>query len=188
MVEWTNTPPADQNGFAYRLIRVPAARPIRLIILSPQPIGTNTHYHKGRTKPCDGQLCEACQLGLPYRWHSYIAVHNADTGENALLELTAQATEQLQPARDEFHTLRAVKLVLERPSHRPNGRIHINIHPGRAAELGLPDPPEVQRILLHIWGLDDRPLAQTTNRLQSIGVTPTPKSNGDRYAHESATV
>jgi hypothetical protein len=186
MLEWTDQPPATENQFNYRLIRVPAAKPLRCIILSDKMSGTYTHYAKGRTTPCDRESCLACKDGLPYRWHSYLAIHNADTGENALLELTATAAAQLQPAIAEFKTLRAVKIILERPSRRPNGRIKIAIVPGRAPEAGLPEAPNVPAIMQHIWGLDDRQLQPATPRRFSDHFLPTPKSNGETEVSPSA--
>lgn len=156
MPEWTSTPPTDAANYGYRLLRCPAFKPLRAIILSPEMIGTRTHYTKGRTTPCEGLSCEACSAGHPWRWHAYLAILAGDQKEKAVLELTAQAAEQLQEIVKGYGTLRGIEMLAERPSKKPNGRVRIIARMNGTPPNTLPIPPDVQLLMLHIWGLDDR--------------------------------
>lgn len=169
---WSTTPPANGHNHGYRLIRSPAARPLHVLIISPELIGTFTHYVKGRTTPCAGDDCPTCGEGLPYRWHGYIACVVAGHAEKVVLELTAMAAEQLLPHRKEFGTLRGCAAMIERPSRRPNGRIRITCQPGKKADAALPQPPDLKAVLLHIWGRDDAPLEDNGHRKGHPFVTP----------------
>jgi len=179
MPQWSTTPPLQSAEFSYRLIRAPACRPIALTLISSKPQGTYTHYTKGRTLPCDGDGCSACKEGHPYRWHAYLAARVDGTREKVILELTAQAAEQLLPALNEFKTLRAVAILLERPARRPNGRIRITIAPGRRPENDLPPEPDIQRMMLHIWGLDDTSLTSRPGKHHFQHLTKEKKHNGE---------
>lgn len=156
MPEWTTQPPDEAQNYGYRLIRCPAFKPMRAIILSPSLMGTRTHYTKGRTLPCEPINCEACSAGHPWRWHAYLAVLAGDQKEKCILELTAQAAEQLQEIVKGYGTLRGIEILAERPSRRPNGRVRIVGHMNGSPPNSLPFAPDVKLLMLHIWGLDDR--------------------------------
>lgn len=158
MPEWTHDPPTDAHNYGYRLIRTPPYKVLRCLILSDQIIGTRTHYTKGRTLPCDGPNCAHCQDGHPWRWHAYLAVLAGDQKEKCILELTAQAAEQLQPLIKGYGRLRGMEMITERPSKRPNGRVRIAARMNGTPPNTLPEEPDVTLIMLHIWGLDDRTL------------------------------
>lgn len=171
MTEWSDQSPPQQPAAQYRLIRTPPFKPIRLLILSGKPLGCKTHYFRGRTAPCEGDACEACQQGLPWRWHAYLAVLALPNREKCILEMTAQATEQLQPAIHELGTLRGSIIITERPAKRPNGRVRVTMTRDRQPEASMPQPPNIIACMQHIWGLDDRPLTTRpgklgTNRLE----------------------
>jgi hypothetical protein len=154
MPDWTETAPPDAANYGYRLIRCPAARPLRAIVLSDRVIGTRTHYAKGRTLPCEGKDCEACNNALPWRWHAYLAILAGDNAEKCVLELTAAAAEQLAKPLKDYGTLRGLELLLERPARKPNGRIRILWKRNGTPTTTLPLPPSIEQIMLHIWGLD----------------------------------
>jgi hypothetical protein len=178
MIQWSDRPRNPSPTYGYRLMRVPPNRQMLATIVTGKPIGTNTHYYKGRTTPCAGPTCEACALGLQYRWHAYLAILIAETRETAILELTAQAAEQLDAAAAENGTLRAVEALFDRPSHRPNGRVRIVYRPGRVSEDRLPKEPDLARIMTHIWGMDDQPLTKTTGKHYTHRLVPSTEGNG----------
>jgi hypothetical protein len=158
MIEFSNDLPNCATNFGYRLIRTPPYKPIRLIILSPKVLATRTHFTKSRTTPCTVPSCAACDEGLAFRWHAYLAALMLPAREKVILELTAQAAEQLRPAISGYGTLRGIELILDRPSNRPNGRVRLTAKIGMAPPDGLPPEPNTQAILLHIWGQDDAPV------------------------------
>lgn len=157
-IEWSATPPTDESNYGYRLIRCPAFKALRAIILNSTLLGTRTHYHKARTLPCDGLNCTRCQEGLPWRWHAYLAVLAGENRERCILELTAQSAEQLKPTLAEFGTLRGTEIMIQRPSQKPNGRVRLLARRNGVPHEAWPDEPDVGKIMLHIWGLDDKPM------------------------------
>jgi hypothetical protein len=167
MPDWSHTPPPVPSDFQYRLIRIPAATKLRAIILATRLTGCRTHFFKGHTTPCEEGKCEACDAGLYWRWHAYIPCICAPGGEKIILELTAQAAEQLSPALAEYRTLRGIEFIAERPARRPNGRIRITCAPGLRPENSLPACPDVATTMLHIWGLDDATVAKSPGKLAS---------------------
>ena len=158
MLSWSTTPPKTTSDFGYRLVRTPAYKALHGIILADDLLGTFTHYAKGRTMPCPQKECEHCNEGKPYRWHAYVPVLCLPGKEKVLLEITALAAEQLKEYRSRFCSLRGLEILVLRPSKRPNGRITIQAKASGIPESELPKPPIVERILLHIWGLDDAAL------------------------------
>jgi hypothetical protein len=180
MPDWSNTPPTCPHDMQYRLIRAPAARSLHCVMLAEKPIGCPTHYWKGRTMPCETANCEPCQLGIPWRWHSYTPIQIWGSNEKCILELTAQASEQLGPALAEFQSLRGVEIVIDRPSRRPNGRVRIVVAPARRPEGSLPPCPNTIACMSHIWGTDDRPLATQPGKLGTNRILVPPNGNGDK--------
>lgn len=179
MPEWANTPPPCPHDQQYRLIRAPAFKPLRCLILADKPLGCPTHYYHGRTMPCENPLCEPCSLGIPWRWHSYLPVQVAGTNERCILELTAQATEQLGPALAEYQTLRGIVIIIQRPTKRPNGRVQISVEPGRKPETTVPPAPNIKACMAHIWGLDDRPLTTSPGKLNTDRLHTPTAGNGE---------
>jgi len=184
---WTNDPPATSSDFSFRLVRVPAFKTLRAIILCTHLTGCRTHFFKGHTIPCEEKGCEACDQGLYYRWHAYVPAVCQPGGEKIILELTAQAAEQLQPSLDEYRTLRGIEIVAERPAKRPNGRIRITCAPGLRPETSLPHCPNVILTMQHIWGLDDTMLASTPSKFGSNRIMPAGK-NGEDLAQNPSTI
>jgi len=151
---WLSEPPSPDDTLPYRLIRVPAAATLAGIITCTDPVGCNTHYVQSRTVPCEGaEACPACAEGYPWRWHMYISLLVSSTYEHVLLELTAAASEPLRNYMIAHNSLRACKITARRPSARPNGRIVLTCQPLDETRLRLPEPPNIQRILCHLWGI-----------------------------------
>jgi hypothetical protein len=124
-------------------------------------IGCKTHFTKGRTSPCEGLKCEACNEGRPWRWHAYLAILAGEGKEKCILELTAQAAEQLETHIKGYGSLRGAEMLAERPSKRPNGRVRIAVRLNGTPPASLPDAPKIETIMLHIWGLDDRQIVES---------------------------
>jgi hypothetical protein len=158
MPNWEEAPPAAEANYGFRLIRCPAYKPMRAIILSEKMIGTRTHYTKGRTRPCEGEGCEICKEGLPWRWHAYLACLAGEQREKCILELTAQAADQLKPILASNGSLRCIEILADRPSKKPNGRVRIQARLNGIGGASIPAAPDVPILMAHIWGLDDRRL------------------------------
>jgi hypothetical protein len=99
-----------------------------------------------------------------------------------ILELTGHAAQQLSHTIEEYQTLRGVKLVVERKSKRPNGRIAITTVPGRIAETTLPPEPDVIATMTHIWGIDEGEGLRIDRNMQQAMKPSQNNGNGQRFS------
>ena len=186
MLDWSNSPPPEASDYGYRLVRTPAYRTLRGICLAHDIVGTRTHFYKSRTKPCLGLDCPECQEGLPWRWHGYLPLLILPSKERVILEITAQAAEQLTALASGYRTLRGLEVTAARPSQKPNGRVVLQARPNGTPPDHLPLEPDVKTILLHIWGLDDQPLRDNGQAKGYTHVIPAPKQPDTLPIHPSA--
>jgi hypothetical protein len=163
MPTYTNTPPANTHGHGIQIERVPAGRPYKALSISPDVIGTRTHFWGGRTMPCESPDCKACAAAVPWRWHSYHAVIHDRSAELFLLELTAQATERLIAYRSAHGTLRGCMIRAHRANYARNSRIHIDCQPTDLTNIIMPPAPDLIHALAVMWHLP-LPALQPTGR------------------------
>lgn len=161
---WSQDPPTDPRGPALPIRRTPAGRPLLAIVTSENLIGCYTHFHKGKTVPCEGRAftdaagphpthCEACHDGIPYRWHSYLSAVDQKDGLHIIFECTAQATEAFTTYRDHHHTVRGCLFEACRLNARPNGRVIIRCKPADLTKHRLPHGPDLTQCMAIIWSL-----------------------------------
>lgn len=176
MPNFTSTPPAVPAGYALRIVRTPAQKPITGIVTSTDLVGCATHYTGNRTVPCEGQdHCKACQDGLSWRWHGYLGCILTDTLEHVLFEFTATASDTFQNYYKVQATMRGCHFRASRPSGKHNGRVVIACKPYDQSRARLPDPPDVEGILCHIWGVprnDARTHNDPERTARTIGLAP----------------
>ena len=153
MLSLSDRPPVQTSGPALQITRTPQGRPFTGLILSNNLTGTNTHFYKGRTCPCELPNCAACADGLPWRWHGYVACMDITTGRHCLYELTAAAAEPLVTYHDLTGTLRGVLFESTRIGKRPNGRVTIRCKPSDPLKHHLPPEPNVPLALCQLWNL-----------------------------------
>lgn len=154
MPKWQNKPPTDHQNFALRIIRTPQAKPIAAYVTSTDINGCPTHYARNRTLPCEGEdECPHCQEGLSWRWHGYLAAILTETLEHFIFEFTATAAETFENYLLLHNTMRGCFFKAHRPSGRANGRVVIQAKPGDQERIRLPNPPNVEKILCHIWNV-----------------------------------
>lgn len=154
MPVFTNEPPTLPDGFVFRIVRTPADRTFTAVITSLEACGSNTHFANNRTIPCEGaDTCPLCADGFSRRWHGYVACLVPATLEHCLFEFTAHASDSFKNYAALHGTLRACAFRAFRPSKRHNGRVIIHTTPGDEAKIRLPEPPNLQRLLCHIWNV-----------------------------------
>ena len=166
MPQWSNAPGLDAGPYAFRIIRTPATTAIDAICTSPNVLGSPTHFVANRTIPCEGQPnCKLCDEGHSWRWHGYVSCLLVRGLEHALFEFTAQASETFRTYLLTQPTLRGCHFLARRPSGRQNGRVIISARPEDLNRIRLPDAPNLQQILCHIWGVQyTEPVAETSDR------------------------
>jgi hypothetical protein len=152
-MEFTNTPPAACVGHSLTLVRTPIHGALKLCSTSHDLIGTATHWWKGRTMPCQKAACPACDAGVPWRWHGWLAALLAGSKEHVIFEMTAQAAEPLVAYKEANATLRGCILTAQRARQKTNGRVLITCCPGDLARLHLPAAPDLIAALCQIWNI-----------------------------------
>lgn len=178
MPTFTNQPPDVPDGFVFRIVRTPADRPFTGIVTCLEAVGTNTHFANNRTVPCEGyDTCPLCQDGFSKRWHGYVSCLVPTTLEHCLFEFTAHACDSFKNYQEQHTTLRACAFKAFRPSKRHNGRVIIHTTPADERKFVLPSPPDIQRILCHIWNVQYTAPAKRMDRPPFRTVT-VPDGNG----------
>jgi len=182
MPKWENTPPKDTAGLALRIIRTPASKPITAIVTSTDIVGCRTHFAAHRTIPCEApDRCELCDQGHSWRWHGYVAAILTASLEHVIFEFTAAASDTFYHYQRLHNDIRGCWFQAQRPSGRPNGRVIIKAKPQDQTRLRLPDPPDLQRILCHIWGVpyQPQPTLSTMRQAADRALHVVPGTNGD---------
>lgn len=153
MPTWTKTVPDDPRGHGFPILRTPSYKPLVATATSLDLIGTYTHFWKGRTLPCEGDGCEPCREGVPFRFHAYFAAFDSLKSLHFIFEVTAQAAEAFTAYRDTYHTIRGCQFEARRQTPKPNGRVLIRTRPADLTKLVLPEPPDVIKCLSVLWDL-----------------------------------
>jgi len=189
MPRWSNEPPAADNDYALRIVRTPPDKPLVGIVTSAEIVGTPTHYVHNRTLPCEAtQECPFCQEGHSTRWHGYLACLLVQSLEHALFEFTKTMAQPFITYQAIYQTLRGCTFQANRPSKRPNGRVLIKCKHVDGADLRLPEPPDVKRILCHIWNVQHNPRGDWRDPSDGTRRLNTDAGNGDgRYRPEIHT-
>jgi hypothetical protein len=152
-INWSPTIPKDPRGQAFPLKRTPATGVLRALVTSEQLIGCDTHFYKGHTMPCERPGCEACEKGMPFRWHGYLSAIESKTRLHFIFEFTAQAGDAFDQYYKAHGTLRGCLFEAHRLHHRPNGRVIIQCKPMDLQSVNLPTPPDVPACMSIIWNL-----------------------------------
>lgn len=153
MPNWSNKPPVDPRGHGLPLVRTPASRSLVAIVTSDDLIGTDTHFWGGHTIPCSPPDCEACQAGVQYRWHAYLAAFEPDRKLHFIFEMTAQAAQAFVEYRNEFKSLRCCRFEAWRWKHTRNGRVCVKCENSGFSPAAIPKPPDLAKVMSIIWRL-----------------------------------
>jgi hypothetical protein len=149
--DWTRRPPKDQAQRMWRIARCPTKGSLRVVILSHDLIGRQTHYYAGRTRPCTGPVCQACAKNQAPRWHGYIAAVDLANNNRLVVEVTAGVAERIGNEFEIYRTLRGLRMEMTRTSPRANGRIMSRFQSPATGTGVLPDAPDLRPILERLW-------------------------------------
>lgn len=153
MPTYTNEPPPEPSGAALPIKRTPAMKALVAIVTSEDLAGTPTHFFKGRTRPCEKEDCEACEQGIPWRWHAYLSAVDADSMLHFLFECTAQASQAFIQYRKAHGTLRGCMFSAKRWKAASNSRVIIQTRPANLEKITLPQSPILPAVLAVLWSL-----------------------------------
>lgn len=153
MPQFSSEPPADPRGMSLELKRCPPGAVLAGIITCPDVVGCPTHFWGGRTQPHEEQDCEPCLNGIGWLWHGYVSVYQTQLKNHFLFEMTARCTEPLTEYRKLNDSLRGCSLIAQRPSGKPNGRVHLKTKTIDVAMVSLPKSPDLRKVLAMIWNI-----------------------------------
>lgn len=153
MLEFSPHPPLDSCRYVMRVLRTPTRGKLRLTVTSNTLLGTPTHWYTGRTLPCTGQDCEACQAGSSTRWHGYLAAYDPETQEHLLFEFTKKAALAFAAYRQRHNTLRGCEFLASRNAPKPNAQLVLRFKQSDIPDADLPQSPNLPAILCHLWGI-----------------------------------
>jgi len=153
MPQFSNQPPTDPNRHGFRLIRTPAAGPLRGIVISNDLVGCPTHFVGNRTIPCERPNCDPCSSGIGWRWHGYLLILVQPTQEQCIFEFTAAASDNFKSYRKRYDSLRGCLFLAQRVNNRHNGRVLIQCKPADLNRIELPRDRDLPTLLCHIWNI-----------------------------------
>lgn len=166
MPHFDSQAPDDLGRSGYRLIRTPAGHPLVAHVISDNLVGCNTHFVGNRTIPCEPPHCDACESGIAWRWHGYLAILIDATSEIAIFEVTARASKAFSDYYKRHGTTRGAHFKAVRLNARPNGRVLVQVKPADLQKIALPPVLPVEKLLCHIWNIPENQVSKTnkTNR------------------------
>lgn len=151
MTIWTNEPSDANNLSPTRLIRTRPGKPLTALITSDQLLGCYVHFWRGRTTPCNGATCEACNDNRLKRWYGWVSACTLAMTENVILEITAACCDPIKDYVRTHGRLRGAQLFLERATAKQNSRLIARITESKHSPDVLPAALDVVHVLEHIW-------------------------------------
>lgn len=155
-IQWDDSHETARRKNSWQLRRTPQRAKLDAWIVSETPLGVWTHYFGGKTMPCSGDSCKACQDDRSPRKHWYLACIEKNTGDRFLLELTDRGADGVIEAAANGASLRGRHIRTWRINSRPNGAVESNIGAPLPAHIKLPPQPDIRECLITIWGVDAR--------------------------------
>jgi hypothetical protein len=151
----------------YELMRVEAGGTISGICLSENINGTEIHWWGGRSTPCQGEGCEACNANNPWRWKGYLFVLAERTSTVAIVEVTAQVLSCRDEYRSRYGSLRGAQLIISRRNKKDNGPLKMAARPSGRDPKTLPECPQLNVQLSRIWDTHRRRNNNPEEQLQT---------------------
>lgn len=161
---YSNVPPENSKGVALPILRTPGSGKMSAIVTSDDLIGTNTHFWGGHTVPCSPPTCEACQKGVPYRWHAYLTAFAVNKNVHFLYECTATAAEVFVAYRKVNDHLRGCIFEAYRWRSTRNGRVMLRCEPSPDRQTAIPPAPDLEAVLAILWQLPKDSVKKSNDR------------------------
>lgn len=159
-MEMSDRPLGPPTARVLDLVRCPAKGGLRGIITCAKITGTYTHFWGGKTIPCGGSLCQACDEDQSRRWHGYFGIITPDPQRHQIVETTVQACEQIWAWEEINGSILGAKITLARRGEKVNGKICVSLDVSTRGKFRLPKEPDIEKNLRIIWGLDSREIVR----------------------------
>lgn len=153
MLQFSNTPPPNANGPGMQLLRTPTGKALNAVVTSPDLIGCHTHFFMGRTTPHDDADCDACDAGIPTRWHTYLSACQCQTHLHFIFETTERGSDAFIDFRNRYGSLRGCQFTARRANSAINSRVLITTKRIDLQTIVLPPPPNLIRCMATIWNV-----------------------------------
>lgn len=188
-VNWSTDVPEDPRGPSFPLKRTPPGGRLVAAVTSENLLGTDTHFFGGHTVPCEKPDCEACLVGMPFRWHGYLSAIDASDNLHFLFEFTKQAGRSFKEYIKAHGSLRGCRFEATRHHSKVNGRVIITCRPVDQQKIALPKPPNIANCMAIIWNLPAgqietnkqfggfQAMTNTQQTLSKFNPDPDPKEN-----------
>lgn len=148
---WQDHPESNSTTKNYQIMRTPPDRTVYGVSISSNLVGAKLHYWKGRSTPCTGAECDACQNGQRPRWKGYLAIMDPKQKLVKILEFTERCYADLNSFFQQRGTLRGAQVQFSRLNRRPNGPMQVEIAEMLFDQGLLPEEPNLREILDNIW-------------------------------------
>ena len=154
-------PKSMKKARKYDILRTPAKGCGNLVLLSDEVLWHELHYWRGRSTPCFGDPCEACDYHCQVRERGYIAVTPRHKVDVQILELTDQCQAAIVAASETLTTLRGQVIATGRVDSKPNGKLFILFGARSIDSELLPQAPDVAEVMRRVWGMGRRKAMNT---------------------------
>lgn len=151
METWTPRPNRKRDDLPLPLLRVRPGKPLTGIITNADIVGAYTHFWRGRTTPCTGPTCDACEAQHAARWYGYACIWNPTNNHQAIAELTPACVPAIDAYLAQFGTLRGAAIELARTNRKTNSRISCSIKPSPYTTDKIPAAFALQAQLERMW-------------------------------------
>lgn len=146
-------PNENQKSFGWTIFRAKPGKQTKLLILSDDIFGIETHWWNQRTGPCREHGCEACLAGHESRWKGYLLCFDMATEQHVVLEFTPPPAETLDAARMNHGSLRGLVVNVGRAKATFNGKVTIEIKQKTTIPPSKHEVFGVWDVLCKIWKL-----------------------------------
>lgn len=154
-INWADVPSPDDERPMMLIVSAPTESFVDLVILSDHVEGVWTHWHEGRTIPCQsGQGCVCETMEIACRWKGYLGALLVHSRAIVLAEVTAGAARSAGLGPIDIHpvTLRGLPMRLRRARRDRTGKVVVELATAkRVPEDLLPRRPDVRHELARIW-------------------------------------
>ncbi len=145
-------PRKSECTHGWEITRASHLKPVTFCCVSDAHYGVYTHYFHRRTMPHLLTGCEACDAGLDRRWLGYLLAVLQGNKRRIIFEFTPAAAETVVSAEGKFGSLRGHVFSASRTANRNNGKVQLDLRPGKFDPSLLPPDEPIKPLLARIWG------------------------------------
>lgn len=153
MYTFSEDVPTDPKGRVFDLVRVKQMGSVKAVVTSDRSLSIPTHFWSGRTMPHADEDCPACQEGMAYRWHTYVACYALKRKLHVIFESTSTAAKPFDLYIRAYGTLRGCEFSAHRLGTRVNSRVLIETKPANLEIDSIPNAPALMKCLCRIWNV-----------------------------------